>query len=159
MSVVASKILLLIFSLVGLLGTILPSLPGLIIIWLTALVYGYLTNFMLITPRFMIYLTAIALIGQGLGYLFSLIGAKVGGASKRGIFGALAGAVGGLLLLGPIGLLVGPFVGAVLLELGEKEFSQAFRAGLGALFGAMGGMVMEFVAGLAMIFIIISAIF
>ncbi|NLY54952.1 MAG: DUF456 domain-containing protein [Firmicutes bacterium] len=159
MSLAAAKIVLIIMCLIGLIGTILPSIPGLLVIWVASLIFAYFTDFTLIDTQAMILLTVLAVAAQLAGYLISLVGAKLAGATRRGVFGALAGAVIGLVIAGPIGMILGSFIGAVLLELTQKDLTDALRAGVGALFGSMGGIVLEFIIGLIMLFIIIPAIY
>jgi uncharacterized protein len=70
-----------------------------------------------------------------------MVGAKQLGASSRGVFGAVVGAVIGLFFSLP-GILFGPFLGALVFELaGRREFKDAARAGLGATLGLLAGAV------------------
>lgn len=159
MSLVTANVLLVIFCLLGLLGTILPSVPGTLFIWLSAVIYAYFTDFSMVTVNVIVQVSILAAFGQVSGYLISLVGAKIAGASRRGVIGALVGGVVGLIIGGPLGLLLGSFGGAVIMELTHKELGAAVRAGLGALVGSMGGMVLEFLSGLVMLFLIFRAVF
>lgn len=122
-------------SLLGLAGIILPGIPGTILIFVGALIH----KFML--PEVLSWWT-IGLIGVGvvlssvIDALGSLLGAKMGGASKWGLMGAIAGTLIGLLFL-PWGLLLGPLCGAFLGEIGAARRSPgaALKSGLGAGLG------------------------
>lgn len=154
MSVATGKVLLAVFCLLGLAGTILPSLPGLLLIWLSAATFAYFTDFIYISSSNLITLTLLAVIGQGIAYLASIVGAKMGGATSRGATGALVGGVIGLIVAGPIGIFLGAFLGAVLLELPQKDLVSSIKAGFGAFLGALGGTLSEFLIGLIMIFLV-----
>ena len=72
-------------------------------------------------------------------------GSKYSGGSKWGNWGCIIGTLVGLLFL-PWGIILGPFLGAVIGELlGNKEFSQALKSGVGSLLGFIFGTLLKFV--------------
>ncbi|MCS7220677.1 MAG: DUF456 family protein [Anaerolineae bacterium] len=148
-----------ILMLAGLVGTLVPVLPGTALIWLGAAVYGWATGFAQVNGWLLLGLAAIALITHGLSYLTSALGARGLGASRWGMGGAVIGGLAGLLLLGPVGILVGPFVGAVVGEtMAGRRGQEAVRAGMGGVLGALSGTFLNFLAGLAMISLVLLQI-
>jgi uncharacterized protein YqgC (DUF456 family) len=99
-------------------------------------------------------LTLLALMAAGtyvLDILATMLGADRFGATWRGITGALAGAVMGLLWV-PFGLIIGPFLGAVIGELtARRTLREASSAGLGAMIGFVVGVACKI--GVAMMMI------
>jgi uncharacterized protein YqgC (DUF456 family) len=149
--IIALLVLTLVMMLVGLAGTILPMIPGLPIMWLGALIYAVFTGFEKIGWSFLIVFGVLTALVQALDYVANLYGAKKMGAGGWGLFGAFAGMLVGLLSAGLIGLLVGSFAGAILGELlAGKKGSQALKAGVGTFLGFLGGTLIKFVVGCAM---------
>ncbi len=144
---------------IGLAGTVLPVLPGTALIWLGAALYAWATDFALVNGWLLLGLAVIALAAYGLSHLAGALGARGLGASRWGMLGAGIGGLAGLLLLGPVGVLVGPFVGAVLGELvARRRVPEAIRAGVGGVLGALGGAVVEFLAGLTMVGLVLAQV-
>lgn len=124
---------------VGLLGIVLPVLPGIPILfaglWLAAWADGF-ANVGLWT---LVVLGALALLSLLVDLLASLLGAQRSGASTAGIVGAGLGAVAGLFF-GLFGVLLGPFVGAVLGEVVHgRRIDHASRVGVGTWIGMVVG--------------------
>ncbi|CAA9451366.1 MAG: probable membrane protein NMA1128 [uncultured Rubrobacteraceae bacterium] len=108
--------------LVGLAGSVLPGLPGVPLIFASALVYAYATDFEVVGASVLVLLGLFALIAFVADLLATTYGARRFGASS---WGTVGGAVGGL---------VGTLAGALLF-------------GIGALFGLLAGTVVGVFAG------------
>jgi len=137
---------------VGLIGTIVPVLPGTTIILAAAIIHrvilgaeksiGWKTIVALVLLTFLSYL---------FDFLGSYFGAKYFGATKWGTFGAILGALVGLFF-GLIGLFVGPVIGAIVGEvIAGKRMIDAGRAGWGSLLGNIGAMLAKLIIALTMI--------
>ena len=137
---------------VGLIGTIVPVLPGTTIILAAAIIHrvilgaeksiGWKTIVALVLLTFLSYL---------FDFLGSYFGAKYFGATKWGTFGAILGALVGLFF-GLIGLFVGPVIGAIVGEvIAGKRMIAAGRAGWGSLLGNIGAMLAKLIIALTMI--------
>ncbi len=130
-----------IMVLVGLVGTLLPALPGVPFVFGGLLVAAWIGDFQQIgwpTLTILAVLTAIAI---AVDLLATLFGAKRVGASKQALIGAAVGSVTGIFF-GLIGIFIFPFVGAVVGELiARRGMAQAARVGvatwLALLFGAL----------------------
>ncbi len=145
-------ILALVVMLFGLAGTILPMIPGLPIMWVGAFIYALFTGFEKINWTFLGSFAILTAITTLLDYLANLYGAKRMGATRWGILGAFLGMLVGLFTGGLPGLLIGSFLGAFLGEvLGGRERIQALKAGVGTFLGFLGGTLIKFLVGCAMI--------
>jgi len=152
-------IVVVLLVILGLVGVILPFLPGTLLILLAAVVYGLGFGFQRIGSEIYIALVILTLFSLLVDYIATSLGARGLGASKLGMVGAVLGALGGFLLGNLPGLFVGPFIGAFLGEaLGGKDSAGSFRAGLGAAVGVLGGMMIRFFLALAMLALLIYGI-
>lgn len=137
---------------VGLIGTVLPILPGTAIILAGAVIH----QIMLGTEKSLGWwnigaLVLLTLLSYAVELAGGYFGAKRFGATRWGAFGALVGAMVGIFF-GIIGLLVGPVIGAISGEFfAGKRMVAAGKAGWGTLLGNLAGMVGKLVIGLAMI--------
>jgi uncharacterized protein len=138
----------------GLIGTVIPILPGTTIILAAAVIHrvalGADRSLGLIALIGMLVLTLITYaIDAAAGYL----GAKRFGATKWGLVGCAGGALAGLFF-GLLGLFVGPVIGAIAGELiGGKKIVKAGLAGWGTFLGSFAGMIAKLFIGLIMIVI------
>jgi uncharacterized protein YqgC (DUF456 family) len=143
----------------GLLGSVVPIIPGPILILIGSFVYAWHTDFLNVNWVVLGILAFLALISQALDYLASVIGAKKFGASRWGIIGSFAGGIVGIFF-GIFGILIGPFLGAVLFEmLTGKKFNSSFKIGFGTLVGFLGGTIGRVVIALTMTGIFLTQVF
>ena len=137
---------------VGLIGTVLPAVPGAVIILAAALIH----QMMLGTEKSLGWwniaaLGLLTLLSYALEFAGGYFGAKRFGATKWGAFGAMLGAIVGLFFPFP-GLIIGPVVGAIAGELvAGKRLVSAGRAGWGTLLGNLAGMLGKLTIGLVMV--------
>ena len=155
-------ILAAVLILTGLIGSVLPVLPG------PPLAYGGLLlmhfsgpNYR-IMPWLLISLGIITAAVAVLDYLMPSLGTKYFGGSKYGSRGSTIGLVIGVFTswLGPWGIIIGPFLGALI---GELIYGQpvnlALKSATGSLLGFLGGTVMKvllclMIAGVYLVFLI-----
>ena len=137
---------------VGLIGTILPVLPGTTIILAAAIIHRVMLGpEKSIGWRTILVLVLLTLATYAIDLLSGYFGAKYFGATKWGTFGAILGALVGLFF-GLIGLFVGPVIGAIVGEVvAGKRMTDAGRAGWGSLLGNIGAMLGKLIIALAMI--------
>jgi uncharacterized protein YqgC (DUF456 family) len=146
--------------LIGLAGTILPVVPGSLLIFAGALIYGIFTQFEEITFWVLATLAVLSVGAQVLDYAAEAYGAKRFGATKYGIWGAIIGGIVGLMILNILGLVLGIIFGAVIPEViwGGRDLKGALKTGWGSLLGFFGGTLMKFVLGLISIGIFFMAL-
>ena len=137
---------------VGLIGAVVPVLPGTTIILAAAIIHR-----LMLGPEKSVGWRTIAILGcltlatYALDFLSGYFGAKYFGATKWGMFGAIIGAAVGIFF-GFIGLFVGPVIGAIAGEfIAGKQLVDAGRAGWGSLLGNFAGMLGKLAIALVMI--------
>jgi hypothetical protein len=136
---------------VGLLGTILPLVPGAIIILAAAIFHQLMLPGKSLGWWNIAGLVVLTLLSYALEFGSGYFGAKRFGATRWGTFGAVIGTIVGLFFGFP-GLLIGPLLGAVAGELiAGKRLVSAGRAGWGTVLGNLAGIVAKLVIALAMI--------
>jgi len=142
-----------IFFLAGLAGSIIPGMPGPPVVFVGALVYGLLTGFTEMGWVLLLVLGVLAAVSQLLDYLASAYGAKKLGGSAWGIWGSLIGGLVGFFIFAIPGMIIGLFAGAVIMELwkGKKDTRAALKVGGGSLLGFLGGTLMKIIFSLLMI--------
>ncbi|HPA21568.1 MAG TPA: DUF456 domain-containing protein [Verrucomicrobiae bacterium] len=143
--------ILLVCLVVGLAGAVVPMLPGLVLILIGVIAHK------LMVPGGLSWWTVVIV---GVLFIISVVSdslasvatARLSGAGKWGLWGALAGGFVGLFFA-PVGLIVGPLVGAFAGELllGCRELVKAMKAGAGAGVGVALAMLVRVVLGLVMV--------
>jgi len=137
---------------IGLLGSVLPVIPGTTIILAAAVVHRLMVG----PEKGMAWwgiagLVALTLLSYALDFASSYFGAKYFGATRWGVVGAVIGGIAGIFT-GFVTLLVLPIVGAVVGELiAGKRLIKAGKAGWGTLLGTLAGMIGKLAIGLAMV--------
>lgn len=142
-------ILGLLLMVVGIIGSLLPALPGPPISWVGILLLyfcpGMETNYWLLGITLLI-----AVVIGILDYVIPAKGTKYFGGSKYGIWGTNIGLVVGIFAPIPFGFLIGPFVGALVGELiyNSQEKGRAFKAATGSFIGFLAGTFMKVLVSL-----------
>jgi uncharacterized protein YqgC (DUF456 family) len=133
---------------VGLLGCILPALPGpplnYLGMWCLQWAWHPFANTTLIVLGIV---TAIVLV---LDYAIPVWSAKIFGATKQGIYGSVIGMVAGIVLT-PIGMVMGMLLGAFLGDvMGGKSPFAAVRSGFGTFVGTFVGIAIKLIVSTVM---------
>lgn len=144
---------------IGLLGVILPVVPGVGLIWIAALVYAIAEGFATIDPLAFAVLTVLGAIGVTADIWVSQAGGKLGGASWQALLAGLGLGVVGFVIglaLGGVGAvpagMVGALLGILLVEYQRrKDWKEAARAGAGWLVGCLLSGTVQLFVGLTMI--------
>lgn len=130
----------------GLLGAILPVLPGPPLSYVALLLLHVTTKFQF-SPRFLITWAIVTLVVSLLDYVIPVWGTKKFGGSKRGIWGSLIGLIIGIFFFPPLGIIIGPVAGAVIGEFtAGKSHREALKAGLGSFAGFVAGTIIKLIA-------------
>lgn len=137
--------------LVGLLGTFLPVLSGLPVMFAGMWLAAWADDFQRVGVGTLVVLGLLVLLSIVVDFAASMIGARRVGASGKAIWGAGIGSVVGLFF-GLPGLLAGPFLGASLGELWHgRQFRAATRVGFGTWLGLLLGAIFKLLLALAML--------
>ncbi|HAW45168.1 MAG TPA: DUF456 domain-containing protein [Sutterella sp.] len=105
---------------VGILGTVVPVIPGVALVFLAAWFIAWFDAYAYITPNVVIFFGALAALAFIIDYVGQIFGAKRAGASAAGLTGTLVGTIVGLFF-GLVGIFVFPVIGAFLGELYAKR--------------------------------------
>jgi uncharacterized protein len=141
---------------VGLIGTILPAIPGVPLIYGGLFLAAYIGDFQKIGWITLTILGVMALLALAIDFLASLLGAKRAGASKLALVGAAIGSILGIFS-GLWGLLIFPFIGAVIGEwIVRQRLAEAGKVGVATWLGMMVGVLAKLAIALAMIGIFIA---
>lgn len=136
-----------ILIILGLIGAVVPLMPGPILIWIGALVWAWGDGFARVGWPTLIILLLFALLAWASDFLLTILVGRKSGASWRAIMGAIVGGlVGGVLLSGVVPI-VGSLVGAVLGALtgtfaAEYSISRNGEAALKAMKAYIGSMAL-----------------
>lgn len=114
----------------GLVGVVLPGVPGTPLVFLGLLLAAWIDGFAKIGGLTVALLGALAALAWLVDFVAASLGAKRAGASTLAVVGAALGTVVGLFF-GLVGLLVGPLVGAVGGDLlSGRDSAQAAKSGV-----------------------------
>lgn len=148
-----------ILMLIGLVGIIIPILPGSLMVFLGLVLYGLYTNTISIT---VLIILAILIIGlMTLNYFIGLWGIKKMGATKYGTWGGILGIIVGLVFspFGLISIFICPILGTIIGEIvGGKKLLASAKISLGHLIGYFIALILEFTLASYMIYIFITAL-
>lgn len=140
-----------ILMILGIIGCLVPVLPGPPISYLGIIIL-HLTKFGHFSSTTLITLGAVAVVVTILDYVVPIWGTRKFGGSKYGMRGATVGLIIGLFL-GPMGIILGPLIGAFIGEMIFKDdLGYAFKAGFGSLLGFLTGIGLKLAASFIMTF-------
>ncbi len=143
-------VLAIILLVVGVLGCILPIIPG------PPLSFGgllliHFTKFAEYTTNFLVFFAVLAIVVTLLDYFVPIWGTRRFGGTKYGSWGATIGVVLGLFFFPPIGIILLPFVGAIVGEtIKGSDFNASLRAGFGSFLGFLLGTGLKLITSLIM---------
>lgn len=128
---------------VGIIGTLLPALPGVPLVFVGMLLAAWADAFAHVGTFTLIVLGTLTVIALAVDFIAGMVGAKRVGASRRAVIGAAVGTLIGIFF-GLPGLLLGPFVGALAGELSAgSTLGKATGVGVGAWLGFVVGTVVK----------------
>lgn len=123
-------------TLIGIIGSFLPILPGPPTAWVGLLLL-YLTSVVAMDWWVLGITLGLAIVISILDYIIPAIGTKKSGGTRYGMWGTTIGLILGLLSPIPLGFLIGAFLGAFIGEMiyDSKDTSRATKAAFGSFFG------------------------
>ena len=138
----------LVCGIVGLLGAIIPILPGTILSYV-GLICAYFTSTSTLSEKQLWLWGAISAIAILLDYILPGYYSKMIGGSRAGVVGATVGVIAGMFLLGPLGIILGPFAGAVIGEMLKQNqpIEKAIVVGAGSLLSFFVGTGLKLIVG------------
>jgi uncharacterized protein YqgC (DUF456 family) len=150
-------ILGIILMILGIIGCLVPVLPGPPISFL-GLIMLHVTRFGQFTTTVLVSLAVVTIIVTILDYIVPIWGTRKFGGSKYGMRGATVGLIIGLFL-GPVGIIVGALIGAIVGELIFKDdMKYAIKAGFGSLLGFLTGIGLKLAASFVITFYFVKEV-
>jgi uncharacterized protein YqgC (DUF456 family) len=144
---------------VGVLGAIIPLLPGPPLVWLGATYYAWKTQWTEVTIPTIVFLLVLAIIGSTADIWLSSLGARKTGASGWATVASIVGGLVGLIVASLPGLFIGSIGAIVLVEYSRhKDWNKVIRASGGYLAGYLASLVVQFTICLLMIGIFFVAL-
>ena len=158
--------LAIVFMVIGLIGTLVPILPGVVITASAAFAYAWFTDFEVVSLALSLFFVLLAAIGTTSDGWMPLLGARKTGAPLKTLFFGMAGSVIGFFLgsfVPVLGNLLGAVVGYIVgLIVGEyrrlEDWNLAINAGIGGLIGWGLATVVQFVTALLILILFITAV-
>lgn len=151
-SLITLRLVVLAVMLFGLLGLVIPVLPGLVIIWIPALVYGILTGFNWTSGILFALMTILMVAGSLIDNVIMGARARQQGASWIAIGVALALGLLGSLVFPPFGGLIAALLGLFAVEMFRlKDLKQALESTRSMAVGCGWAAVVRFGMGTIMI--------
>jgi len=141
---------------IGLVGIVLPLLPGSILIFAAALGYAVLDGFQTVGWVTLVVLGLLAVVATTADLWATSMGARAGGASGWSILAGMLSGLVGLLFFSLPGSIIGALLGMFLVEVFRvKDWRKALKSGGGWLMGWLLSVILELAIGLVMIAIFV----
>ncbi|QEC44964.1 DUF456 domain-containing protein [Pseudobacter ginsenosidimutans] len=141
----------------GILGSLLPVLPGPPIAWFGLLLQN-LRDPNPFSTQFLVIWAGIVIVTIILDYVIPIYGTKKFGGTKYGAWGCTLG----FLLafwMGPWGVIIGPFIGAFVGEMiGGQDSNRSLKAAFGSFIGFLVGSFLKIVVCFMMLWYLIKSI-
>ena len=142
----------------GVAGTILPALPGAMLVFAGILLGAWIDHFDRVSITVVVICGVLTLLAWATDYAAALLGAKRAGASRLAVIGAAIGTVAGVFT-GLVGLIFMPLVGAAIGELiAVRNAARAAQVGISTWIGLLLGTLAKVVLTFMMVGIFIAAL-
>ena len=161
MDIALIQIVSIILLLLGIIGTFLPVLPGLLLSLAGLLIYKFGTD----APISMVYIwifVFLTILSAILNYVIPARTNRKYGGTRWGSLGSIIGTIGGMLFIPiPFGFLIGMFLGVFIGELlhDATDKKKAWNSTKGAMIGFLYGTGFNFIVGVAMLLVVIIDLF
>jgi uncharacterized protein YqgC (DUF456 family) len=143
---------------IGVVGTVVPALPGVILVFAGISLAAWIDDFARIPVWVVVVLGVLTAFAWAVDYAAAALGAKRAGASPRAIVGAALGTIVGIFT-GLWGLVFMPLVGAAIGEYSaQRDLRQAGKVGIATWVGLLLGTAAKIAIVFAMIGIFIAAL-
>jgi uncharacterized protein YqgC (DUF456 family) len=143
---------------IGAVGTVLPALPGAVMVFGGIALAAWTDDFARISPLTLGVLAAMTILAWAVDFVAATLGARRAGASPLALAGAALGTLAGVFT-GLWGLLFMPLVGAAIGEfLAQRDLLRAGRVGVATWLGVLLGTAAKVAIVFAMIGVFIAAL-
>jgi len=141
-----------ILLLLGVIGSVIPALPGPPLSYIALLLSHFFIN--TVDGDSLFWIGVVVVVVTVLDYYLQIYGVKKAGGGKYAIRGSVMGMLLGIFLFPPFGILVGAFVGAYMgakMEASKNEVKIAF----GALWGFISGTILKLCTSFYIIYMLL----
>lgn len=144
------SVLALLFTAIGIIGCVIPIIPGAVLSY-AGLLCAFFSGHSQLSPTFLWIWLAIVIVVSLVDYFLPAYMTKLFGGSRAATMGATIGMIAGMFYA-PIGLLAGPFIGAFVGELlhNRDDLNRALRSGFGSFLSFIVGTGIKLTASTAM---------
>lgn len=141
-----------ILLLLGVIGSVIPALPGPPLSYIALLLYHFFIN--TINGDSLLWIGVVVVVVTIFDYYLQIYGVKKAGGGKYAIRGSVVGMLLGIFFFAALGILVGAFIGAYIgakMEASKHEVKIAF----GALWGFISGTILKLCTSFYIIYILL----
>ena len=143
---------------IGVVGTVMPALPGAVLVLGGAVLAAWIDDFTRVSAWTLGVLAVLTVLSFVAEYVAGLLGARKAGASRLALVGAALGTVAGIFT-GLIGLLFLPLAGAALGEfLSQRNLMRAGRVGVATWIGLLVGTAVKVAIVFTMVGVFVFAL-
>lgn len=143
---------------IGVVGTVLPALPGVVFVFAGIVLAAWIDDFTRISVWTLGVLAVLTAIAFAIEYVATALTARKAGATRLGLLGAAIGTVAAVFT-GLIGLIVLPLLGAFIGEFVERRDAlRAGQVGVATWLGLLIGAVLKIAIVFAMIGVFVGAL-
>ena len=155
-------ILAIIAALAGIVGCLLPAIPGPPLSYVSILLLYLFNNpDYEITGKFLVIWIVLVAAVTILDYVAQPYFTKITGGSKLAIRCSIAGLIAGMIFFPPVGIIIGPFIGAFIAEfiINKKPLKNSLAAAGGAFLGFVLGTGLKLAVSGTLLYYTIRFIF
>jgi uncharacterized protein YqgC (DUF456 family) len=143
---------------VGVVGTVLPALPGAVFVLCGIALAAWIDSFATISGWTVLVVAMLTALAFAADYIAAMLGAKKAGASRLAVAGAAIGTLVGVFT-GLVGLLFMPLVGAAIGEyVAERDLRRAGKVGVATWVGLLLGTAAKVALVFTMVGIFVAAL-
>ena len=148
-----------ILVLLGLIGSIVPIIPGPPIAYFGLLLVHF-TSKHPFSGEFLIIFGVLAILSAVIDNVLPIYATKKFNGSKKGIWGATIGLVIGLFFFPPVGFIVGPIAGAFVGEIIDgKSANNAVKPAFGSFIGFLSSIFLRLILSIVMAYYFVAEVF
>lgn len=138
--------------LVGIIGSVVPFLPGPMLIFAAGILHTVLRPESGMGTWGIVILSLELVLSYVVDFASGALGARWFGASRWGIAGVFIGGIAGMFFM-PFGLILGPLIGGISFELllARKRFQPAAKSAWGSLLGTGVGLLLRLIVAFIMV--------
>ncbi len=142
-------------AILGLVGAIVPGLPGAILSY-AALVCAYFCSYTDISITALVVWLIISIAVSLFDYFLPVYFTRRFGGSQSGVRGATIGMIAGFFVFPPIGFIICPILGAIIGELvhNQEDINKALKVGMGSFVAFVLGNGSKLITSIIILFVI-----